>query len=211
MLKVEKISTGYGKKQILFDVSLCINHGETLLLTGGNGSGKSTMLKAIFGLLPLWSGNVYFINENISNSSANNFVKKGLVYIPQKDNFFEDMTVEENLKVSGHIYNKDSFKERIDRVYKLPKLYNLRKRKPFNLSGGERKLLVFGCALVHQPHLILFDEPLSGLDLENQRIISDLIIQCKSNISFLIIEHITRINFEFDKRLQMNMGKIVNN
>lgn len=209
MLIVDNISTGYGKKQVIYDVSFKVNIGEVVLLTGGNGSGKSTLLKAIFGLLPLWKGNVYFNDENISNFSSSVFVKKGLVYIPQSNNFFEDLTVEENLKVSGHFYNKNSFKERIDKVYNISKLYNLRKRKPFNLSSGERKLLVFGCALMHRPHLILFDEPLSGLDAENQRMIS-IIIQSMPNISYLIIEHITKIDFEFDQKIHINLGKIVN-
>ena len=117
MLIVRNISTGYGKKQVLYDVSFELRKGDIVLLTGGNGSGKSTLLKAIFGLLSLWSGNVYFNGENISNLPTPNFIKKGLVYIPQNNNVFEEMTVEENLKTSGHIYDKESFKERIDKIY----------------------------------------------------------------------------------------------
>ena len=108
MLKVENISTGYGKKQVLFDVSFEVNKGDIVLLAGSNGSGKSTLLKSIFGMLPLWKndvsdkcGTITFDGEEINNSCksmkfvspTSALLKKGLLYIPQKNNLFEDLTV----------------------------------------------------------------------------------------------------------------------
>ena len=99
MLKVENISTGYGKKQVLFDVSFEVNKGEIVLLAGSNGSGKSTLLKAIYGILSLWNkGKNIFNEENITGKSTSALLNKGLLYIPQKNNLFDDLTVKENLK-----------------------------------------------------------------------------------------------------------------
>ena len=102
MLKVENTSTGYGKKQVLFDVSFEVGKGEIVLLAGSNGSGKSTLLKIIYGLLPQWNnGQIIFNGENITGKPTAALLKKGLLYIPQKKNLFEDLTVKENLEMAG--------------------------------------------------------------------------------------------------------------
>jgi len=84
MLKVENISTGYGKKQVLHDISLQVNKGEVVLLTGGNGSGKSTLLKTIYRLLPIWSGRIFFNETEITYDNPSQLIKKGIAYILQK-------------------------------------------------------------------------------------------------------------------------------
>lgn len=212
MLEVKNISSGYGKKQVLFDVSFAVKKGKIVLMTGGNGSGKSTILKCIYGLLPLWSGKIYFNGENLAGFKTSDMIKKGIVYIPQKNNYFENLTVQENLEVSGSIYTKNVLKEKIDKVYtEVPKLAGYKKRTPFNLSGGERQLLAFGMALIHEPKLILFDEPLAGLDSEKVIIIFNKIVQLnkKNNIGFLIIEH--RKNFTLDNihnEFQLYLGRL---
>jgi ABC-type branched-subunit amino acid transport system ATPase component len=146
MLEVKNISSCYGKKQVLYDVSLEVNKGEVVLLTGGNGSGKTTLLKCIYNLLPLWTGETWFEGERIDGLKPSDLIKKGIVYIPQKDFYFENLTVEENLQISGHILPKNILKKRINDVYDLIGLGKLKKRRPFNLSGGERKILAFGMA-----------------------------------------------------------------
>jgi branched-chain amino acid transport system ATP-binding protein len=212
MLKVENISTGYGKKQVLYDVSFEVNTGEVVILTGGNGSGKSTVLKSIYGLLPLWSGKTIFNGENISECRPFEMIKKGIVYIPQKRNFFEHLTVKENLEVSGSIYSKSSLSERISNVFEIiPLLKELIKGNPFNLSGGERQILVLGMAFIHQPEIILFDEPFSGVDSRNTEIIKTIINNgvSKNSCSYLIVEH-RRDLYSFSKNhLQMSLGKII--
>ncbi len=212
MLEVKNISAGYGKKQVLYDVSFNINAGEIVLLTGGNGSGKSTVLKCIYGLLTLWGGEIFFNGENLAGFKTSDMIKNGIVYIPQKNNYFENLTVQENLEVSGSIYSATVLKKKIDTLYKeIPKLFAQRRRTPFNLSGGERQLLAFGMALIHEPKLILFDEPLAGLDNTKTNIIIDKIVKLNQgkNIEFLIIEH--RKNFSFDNiytEIQLKLGKI---
>jgi branched-chain amino acid transport system ATP-binding protein len=193
MLKVEHITTGYGKKQVLTDVSFQVAQGDVVLLTGGNGSGKSTILKCIYGLLQPWNedGKIFFDEDNITAIHSAELIRKGIVYMPQKKNVFEDFTIEENLQTSATIYPKEEAKERIRRVYNaLPRLETLRKRTPFHLSGGEKQLLAFGNILVHNPKLALLDEPFAGVDAENSEILKECIVELnKQNVGFIIVEH----------------------
>ena len=193
MLKIEHITTGYGKKQVLTDVSFEVAGGEIVLLTGGNGSGKSTVLKTIYGLLKPWQpeGKIFFEEHDITALPVSEMIRRGIAYMPQKKNVFEDFTVEENLSVSAGIYPKKEAKERADKVFEiLPKLKTMRKRTPFHLSGGERQILAFGNVLVHSPKLVLLDEPLAGVDAQNSEIFRERIVYLKEeNVTFLIVEH----------------------
>jgi branched-chain amino acid transport system ATP-binding protein len=119
MLKVEHITTGYGKKQVLTDISFSVEKGGMVLLTGGNGSGKSTVLKCIYGLLKPWNGEgkIIFEGEEIIGIHSSEMIQKGIVYMPQKRNVFEEFTVEENLRTSVAIYPKTKAKERVQKVF----------------------------------------------------------------------------------------------
>jgi len=132
MLKINNISSGYDKKQVLFDVSMTVDPGEVVLLTGGNGSGKSTLLKCIYNLLLLWSGNIEFEGQDTCNKKPSDLIHKGIVYIPQKDFYFENLSVLENLQISGNMLPKQKLKERIDEVFELtsnPRLRILKNRE----------------------------------------------------------------------------------
>ena len=193
MLKVEHITTGYGKKQVLTDVSFEVKESEIILLSGGNGSGKSTVLKTIYGLLKPWGkdGKIIFENEDITGLHPSDMIRRGIVYMPQKKNVFEDFTVEENLLTSASVYPSKEAKLRMIKVYEtIPKLDLMRKRTPFHMSGGEKQLLAFGNILVHSPKLILLDEPFAGVDTTGSEVLSSLIRSMNNNkISFIIVEH----------------------
>ena len=209
MLKVKNISSGYGKKQVLYDVSMQVNKGEVVLLTGGNGSGKSTLLKCIYNLLPCWTGEIYFEGEKINGLKPSDLIRKGIVYIPQKDFYFENLTVEENLQISGYTLPKGELKERITEVYDLTGLTKFRKRKPFDLSGGERKILAFGMGLIHKPKLLLFDEPFAGVDTKNTTVLLTLFTETiisKEN-SIIIVEHKDDTRQLFTRKIKMELGK----
>ena len=207
LLKIKNISSGYGKKQVLYDVSLEVNKGEVVLLTGGNGSGKSTLLKCIYNLLPCWSGEIFFEGERINGLKPSDLIQMGIVYIPQKDFCFENLTFEENLQIAGNTLPKELLKERITEVYKLTGLGKFKKRKPFHLSGGEKKLLALGMGLIQRPKLVLFDEPLAGLSKNNiDNTVNLLFEQKKANIGFLVIEHTKKIIS--DKIFKLNMGRL---
>jgi branched-chain amino acid transport system ATP-binding protein len=211
MMEVKNISSGYGKKQVLFDVSLQVDKGEVVLLTGGNGSGKSTLLKCIYNLLPCWSGEIFFEGEKVNGLKPSDLIRRGIVYIPQKDFYFENLTVEENLQISGHSLPKPELKERIAEVYELTGLTNFRKRKPFDLSGGERKILAFGMGLIHNPKLLLFDEPFAGVDAKNTatllKLFKETIINTENSV--IIVEHKDDARQLFTQKTKMELGKII--
>jgi branched-chain amino acid transport system ATP-binding protein len=215
MLKVEHITAGYGKKQVLTDVSFEVGKGDIVLLTGGNGSGKSTALKTIYGLLKPWTpeGKIVFEGEDITDLPVSVMIQRGIVYMPQKKNVFEEFTVEENLFTAASIYSKQEAKERIKKVFEiLPVLETMRKRTPFHLSGGEKQVLAFGCLLVHEPKLALLDEPFSGVDMANSKILRDCIYELqKKGVTFVIVEH-KRILLEdiVNKVIELELGIIKN-
>lgn len=212
MLEVKNISSGYDKKKVLYDVSLKVNAGEVVLLTGGNGSGKSTLLKCIYNLLPCWNGEILFEGKKNNRLKPSDLIRNGIVYIPQKDFYFENLKVEENLQISGNSLTKNELKERIAEVFELTGLTKFKNRKPFDLSGGERKILAFGMGLIHKPRLLLFDEPFAGVDLINSatllRLFKETIIN-KYN-SVIIVEHKEDVKHLFTRKIEMDLGTINN-
>jgi len=213
MLKVEHITTGYGKKQVLTDISFSVEQGDIVLLSGGNGSGKSTVLKSIYGLLKPWTpeGKIIFEEKEITALPVSTMIRRGIVYMPQKKNVFEDFTVEENLLVSAGNYPKTEAKERTDKVFEiLPILKTIRKRTPFHLSGGEKQLLAFGNVLVHSPKLILLDEPFAGMDDNNSGILKNCIQDLnKKNVTFVVVEHKKQLMKDVvNKEIELELGMI---
>lgn len=210
MLKIRNISTGYGNKQILKNLSLEINKGEIVLLTGGNGSGKSTLFKAIFNLIPLWQGEIIYNNEEISNIDSSVLLKKQLIYIPQKDGYFENLSVEKNLKISLSCYESQRGKKKLQEIYnEFPLIFNYRNQIAMKLSGGEKKLLSFAMFYIHNPLLILYDEPLAGVDKSYSKIIQDKIIELnKKEVSFLIIEHSNTQFIKHNRKIVLQSGNI---
>ena len=134
MLSIQHLTTGYGKKQVLDNISFEVGNGNLVLLTGGNGSGKSTILKAIYGLLSPWknndgvTGRIIFDGKDITNIRTSDLLKLGVVYMPQKKNVFEEFTVEENLLTAASIYKKNEARKKISSVFAdLPLLAKLKK------------------------------------------------------------------------------------
>ena len=213
MLKVENLSTGYGKKQVLFDVSLEVSEGDIVLLVGSNGSGKSTLLKAIYGMLSQWdNGQILFDGENITSKPTASLLKKGLLYIPQKNNLFEELTVKENLEMAGLTLDKRLLKERIDDAFSVFKtLAPSLKRTPMTLSGGERQLLTLAMATLHQPKMILIDEILNGFSPHNVAFVKENLNFLNKNkgITLLIAEHRIKESIELaNKVIGLKLGKV---
>lgn len=216
LLIIEHLSAGYGKKQVLFDVSLEVNKGEMVLLTGGNGSGKSTLLKAVYGGLASrdfgdTAARIIYDGKDISKTKTHELIKIGLVYVPQKNNIFDQMTVKENLEVAGHHFSPGLRKTRIDEVFNwLPSLVATRHRTPFHFSGGEKQLLALGMALMMQPKLILLDEPGTGLSTVNiMKKLKLLQTLNAKDMTLLIIEHkVKEFAGTAHRILEMKLGKI---
>jgi branched-chain amino acid transport system ATP-binding protein len=171
ILSVRSLSTGYGRKQVLFDVSLDVMPGEIILLTGRNGSGKSTLLKAIYGLLPPWNADAEIIfrpdlnRPALSTQAPTLNLRNGLAYLPQKNAVFDDLTVEDNLCLAGHTLRdrKEFNARREEALASFPTLPPLLRRKPEKMSGGERQIVALAMVLLHRPGLLLLDEPTAGL------------------------------------------------
>jgi len=216
LLDVKHINTGYGKKQVLFGVSLSINEGDFTVLVGSNGSGKSTLFKVLVNDLPLWenteqTSNIVFNSEATTKTKTHELIKKGLLYIPQKNELFEDMTIQENLIMSIlHENNKSLKEERLNEVFEqIPSLNTNRKQLVIELSGGERKLLSLGMALMNQPKLLLYDEPLAGLSGANvKEVISLLLTLHKKGTTIVLIEHRIKELFPFVTQfIGLKLGK----
>lgn len=213
MLKVQNISTGYGKKQVLFDVSFEVKQGEIVLLAGSNGSGKSTLLKAIYGQLPQWNnGQIFFNEENITGKTTATLLKKGLLYIPQKNNLFEDLTVKENLEMAGLTLDRKLLLQRIEKTLSIfTSLLPHLNRKPMKLSGGERQLLTLAMATLHHPKMILIDEPFTGLSPQNITFIAEIlkVLNKKNRITLLIIEHqVKEVISIANKVIGLKLGRV---
>ncbi len=225
LLEVKNINAGYGKKQVLYDISFEVEQGDIVLLIGSNGSGKSTLLKAIYGLLPCWdganedsaneNGGIYFNNENITDLPASRFLQKGLLYIPQQNNLFADLTVKENLEMAGlTIANRRLLKERIEKALTVfPALVPHLKRTPMKLSGGERNLLTLAMATLHQPKMILIDEPFNGLSPQNMSFVRENLkmLNEKEGITFLLVEHRIKESYIIAQKIvSLKLGKVYN-
>lgn len=163
ILEVKNIVSGYGDIEILHGVSLSVGEDEIVGIIGPNGAGKSTIFRTIFGLLQLQAGDIRFLGESIVGLKPRDILQRGLAYIPQGRFTFPEMTVQENLEMSLFVKKSDIAKE-IDRIYaRFPLLYEKRKAKASQLSGGMQQLMEMAGALLLMPRIMMLDEPSLGL------------------------------------------------
>lgn len=164
LIEISKVVAGYVPGvNILNGVDLVLAPGELVGIIGPNGAGKSTMLKALFGLIAVREGQVTYKGDDISAMPAHELVERGIGYVPQNNNVFPSLTVEENLQM-GLYLRPQRTKERMGYVLDLfPRLAERIKQRAGSLSGGERQMLAMGRALMMEPEVLLLDEPSAGL------------------------------------------------
>lgn len=196
MLKVKNLETGYGRIQILRGIDMEVRAGAMVALLGGNGTGKSTMLKALSGLLPVWNGTIEFDGEPIQGLRPDQIVRRGLVQVTQGKDAYPSMTVEENLKLGAFVRSdKRGVADDLERVYSFfPRLRERRAQMSGTLSGGEVQMLVIGRGLMAAPKLIMLDEPSAALA---PKIVLDIFATVNriraSGVSVLIVEQNVRM------------------
>jgi branched-chain amino acid transport system ATP-binding protein len=165
ILEVSGLHAGYAGATVLHGVNLAVGEGEGVVVLGPNGHGKTTLLRAISGLLPATAGTLHFAGEDMTTRRADEIAAAGLVHIPQGDLLFREMTVEENLLMGAYVRPTwTQRQERVARVYELlPQLKDRRKQLANSLSGGERRMLAIGRGLMADAKLLMVDEPSLGL------------------------------------------------
>jgi branched-chain amino acid transport system ATP-binding protein len=185
----EQMTGGYGAADILHGCSIGVEKGEIAVIVGPNGAGKSTAMKAVFGMLPMRQGRVMFDGEDITRLKPEERVTKGMGFVPQTNNVFTSMTVEENLEMGAFIRN-DPISDSIAQVYDLfPILKQKRKQSAGELSGGQRQQVAVGRALMTQPKVLLLDEPTAGVSPIVMDELFDRIIEiARLNVAILMVE-----------------------
>jgi branched-chain amino acid transport system ATP-binding protein len=163
ILTVQSINTFYGSSHILQEVSFQVRAMEVVALLGRNGVGKTTTLRSIMGLTPPRSGSIRFNNNEAVGKPAHAMARLGLAYMPDDLRIFPDLTCEENLEIARRLSKRSGYwnREKVETLF--PVLQARRKQKGLNLSGGEKKMLSLGRALMANPEMVLLDEPSEGL------------------------------------------------
>ncbi|NEU58419.1 ABC transporter ATP-binding protein [Halorussus sp. MSC15.2] len=163
VLELSGVDSGYGEVQVLDDCSMHLDADEIVCLIGPNGAGKSTVLKTAFGMLTPWAGTVEYHGREIGGMAPEDIVREGIGYVPQTDNVFGTLTIDENLRMGG-VAREDGLSEVIADLYdRFDILDQKRSAKANTLSGGQRQVLAFARALVMEPDVLLIDEPSAGL------------------------------------------------
>ena len=193
LLSVRGVSAGYEQMEILHDVSIDVQPGEIVTLIGPNGAGKSTLMKTVFGLLRPRQGTIRLHGDDITGLAPSLLVRRGLSYVPQVDNIFPSLTVDENLEM-GAVVRTDDFRARLEDVLALfPNLLPKRRLKAGGLSGGERQMVAMCRALMLDPTLLLLDEPSAGLSpLLVDAVFEKIESINRSGVAILLVEQSAR-------------------
>ena len=185
----ESMTGGYGSADILHDCTIAVEQGEIAVFVGPNGAGKSTAMKAVFGMLSLRKGQVTLDGEDITSLSPQDRVYKGMGMVPQTNNVFTSMSVQENLEMGAFI-REDSIADTMEQVFELfPILKEKRRQAAGELSGGQRQQVAVGRALMTRPKVLMLDEPTAGVSPIVMDELFDRIIEvAKTGIAILMVE-----------------------
>ena len=202
MLAVRDVEAGYNPTlPILHGISLEVFEGEIVTVLGPNGAGKSTLIKAIAGLLTVTRGSVMFGGRDITGLETHELIRKRVAYVPQSENVFARLSVEENLAL-GALHNQSQFTEQRRRVLDLfPDLERLGHLSAGKLSGGQRQMVAVGRALMADPKLLMLDEPSAGLSPKLAQVVFSQLIRVKQvGVTILMVEQNARAALKISDR-----------
>tara|TARA_Y100000748_G_scaffold204186_1_gene170971 strand:- start:230 stop:946 length:717 start_codon:yes stop_codon:yes gene_type:complete len=202
VIECNGIAAGYVKGlNILQGVDLIVNEKEIVSIIGPNGAGKSTLLKAIMGIINVSGGRFYINGNEKTNTPTHEIVREGVGYVPQVENVFPSLTIEENLEIGSWTLNSN-IKESISKIFQdFPMLKERRKDKAGNLSGGQRQILALARALTTSPEILLLDEPSAGLSPVAIKEIFEIIKNINSNgVAILLVEQNAKRALNFSDR-----------
>ncbi|HID04368.1 MAG TPA: ABC transporter ATP-binding protein [Candidatus Caldiarchaeum subterraneum] len=200
ILSLRNVCSGYGKLQVLWDVSLEAEKGDIIALVGANGAGKTTTLRTIIGLVKPWSGDITLNGERINRLPTHEIIKKGLALVPEGRELFPKMSVYENLLMGARMLrDKKKIEDTMEWVYGLfPILKERRKQAAYTLSGGEQQMLAIGRALMSKPSLLMIDELSTGLAPLIVAKIFDILkrLNREENLTLLLVEQNVKLALE---------------
>ena len=213
LLKLNDVTVHYGTAEAVKDITIMLEEGAVVSVIGANGAGKSTILKAISGLVPMYSGEIEFLGQGINGMPINKIVGLGIAHVPEGRKLFPYMSVMSNIKLGAYLRkDKAGILTDLEKVFRLfPRLKERHRQKAGSLSGGEQQMLAIGRALMAKPKLLMMDEPSLGLAPLIIDLLADVIRDInQSGISVLLVEQnaglVTRVS---QKCYVIEVGKVV--
>ena len=213
ILSVEHVDLGYGELKVVHDLSLRVGRRELVGLVGGNGSGKSSMLRAISGMITPWAGRIVFDGDEIQGQSSHRIAARGIAHVPMGRQLFENMTVEENLSLGAYVREAKAHRARsFERVYELfPDLFDRRGEMAGALSGGQQQMVAIGRALMLDPKMLIMDEPSLGLaPLLVKEVMQVVQRVAATGLPILLVEqNVTQVLKVADRAYVLENGRLV--
>lgn len=212
MINLHELNVYYGKSQALHDISISVRSGEIVALIGANGAGKTTVLKAISGLIPWSDGEITLNDQSLRGKKAERIAKMGIAHVPERGGIFGKMTVLENLEI-GTVAGpqRKDLEQRFDKVFKLfPRLKERRSQLGSQLSGGERQMLAIGRAMMSEPQLYLLDEPTLGMSPLMVRHLANIVEEVRDQGgTILLVEQNARMALKISQRAYvLEIGRV---
>lgn len=211
LLEARHLTVAYGGIKAVKDASFEINEGELVCFIGANGAGKSSLLKALCGMVPAAHGAIHFQNQSITHLPVHEIVRRGIALVPEGRGIFSRMTVKENLEMGAYIRNDQSINTDMEKSFALfPRLKERLQQQAGTLSGGEQQMLAIARALMGRPKLLLLDEPSMGLaPLMVQKIFETIRDVSKAGMTILLVEQNAKLALEVSQRgYVMESGEI---
>ena len=210
MLSVTNVDVSYGKAQALHGISVQVEPGQMVFISGRNGAGKTTLLKSIAGFMTPTAGSIVFNDQNISGLPAEKVAHFGIRYVFQDKRVFSKLTVRENLELAAYPV-KEKFQDAVQKVINIyPKIEKFLDLKAGSLSGGQKQILLIGRALVGNPKLLLIDEPTEGLAAGTINDVLNVLALMKGQVSMIIVEqNLSVVGMLADKVYIIREGKIM--